>query len=620
MGWRAFGDWIIVRRVIFALALIAIATACAPQPAFSPPQKLYLFDVQNLHLDHFSLCGGTCSPQTEPPKSYADLLSDYDTLIFLSSLQGIVNKKSPQLYLIHHPTDQFWLDIYRTPNEDYGWLGNTEIIELPTLEAVLDAFSTDIDGLVVWDDGVPATLNVATTIAGVENLAIVRADSDLARQLAKRWQVRISLANKFDDNRTAYRWAMDEYLATGRADATLLAYFEDGTPAQKYRQNEMTRGGVYALERDYVIQRGGFAFDLSPWADESPEDAALFEAILKSARAKSGLKLIKVWGFIPWYEKYSTVSGGSHSPVDGEWESTWLFSRYGAYLQGGGGDAWGAAMANVSVHRFAPKPKSVEATPVPSVRTLRDKGYLSADGRVNPNMTFVLFYVGDYDLVHPTEIAWADGARSTWDDGARGDLPLAWGINPAMEEEIPGIMAYFLATRTDNDFLVGANSGAGYVNPQGISRRFQWQWMHRTDDYYRKYGIDVQGFLLNGRGYSLPPEWVSRYAKVAPRGIVSPDFEIEGDAPRLVGDTPYIGVQKETLGDSVSDSTEILFRAGQSLRDAGKPPFVVLRSAFQTPSFLKQVIENAQSHGDNEYVVLDPETFFALLKIELENR
>ena len=607
-------------RVIFALVLIAIVTACAPQPAFSPPQKLYVFNVQNLHLDHFEWCGGPCSPETVPPKSYPDLLSDYDTLIFLSSLQGIVNKEAPQLYLIHNPTDQFWLDTYRTPKKDYGWLGDTEIVELPTLTAVLDTFAADIDGLVAWDDAIPATLNVATTLAGVENLAIVRDGSELQNQLILLWPVKTSLVDKFIDDRAAYHWAMDEYLATGRADATLLAYFEDGTPAQKYQQNEMTRGGVYALERDYVIQQGGFAFDLSPWADESPEDAALFEAILKAARTKSGLKLIKVWGFSPWYEKYSTVSGGIHLPVDGEWESTWLFSRYGAYLQGGGGDAWGAAMANVSVHRFAPKPKSVVPSAVPSVETLRDKGYLLADGRINPDMTFVLLYVGDYDLVHPTEIAWANGAQSTWQDETRGQLPLAWGINPAMEEEIPGIMAYFLATRTDNDFLVGANSGAGYVNPQGISRRFQWQWMKRTGDYYRKYGIDVQGFLLNGRGYSLPPEWVSRYAKVAPHGIISPDFEIEGAAPRLVDDTPYIGIEKETLGDFVPDSASILIRADQNLRDAGKPPFVVLRSAFQKPAFLKAVIENAQSREENKYVVLDPETFFALLKIEMENQ
>ena len=34
----------------------------------------------------------------------------------------------------------------------------------------------------------------------------------------------------------------------------------------------MTRGGVYALERDYVVQQRGFAFDLSPWADEAPND------------------------------------------------------------------------------------------------------------------------------------------------------------------------------------------------------------------------------------------------------------------------------------------------------------------------------------------------------------
>lgn len=621
-------------KFILLLAIAILAAACAPRPAPASPQPLYVFDVQNLHVDHAALCGAPCPPDTPPPdeKSFADLLNDYDTLIFLSSLQGIVNRDAPRLYLIHHPTDQFWLDTYRTPNENYGWLAETSIITLPTFEAVLDTFAPEIEGLVAWDDAVPATLNVATTIAGVEGVPIVRAGSSLAQKLAARWHTKISLAGKFTDDVAAYRWAMAEYLRNGRTDPTLLAYLEDGTPAQKYRRGEMTRGGVYALERDYVVQRGGFAFDLSPWKDDAPVRAELLTEIVQTARAEAGLRLIKVWGFIPWYEKYTPETGGTHSAVDGEWESTWLFSYYAGYLQGGGGDAWGAALANVSVHRFAPKPSPVNAPSAPTPAELREKDFLRADGSLNPELTFVLLYAGDYDLVHPTLVALADWPRSTWQDDARGDIPLAWGINPGMEEEIPGVMSYLLATRTPNDFLVGANSGAGYVNPQGISRRFRWQWLRRTKNYYRKYGITVQGFLLNGRGYSLPPEWVARYAKLAPDGIIAPDFEIEGDAPRLVNGTPYLGMQNATFGDSVPASAAALHQAYFDTLATGKPPFIAVRSAFQTPSFLKGVINFAQtqdSTGDiiapdgavvhPRYTVVDPQTFFALLKVALRD-
>ncbi|MFQ5576897.1 MAG: GxGYxYP domain-containing protein, partial [Anaerolineae bacterium] len=475
------------------LAFMALA-ACAPaEPPASPP-RLYVFDVRALHLDHFALCGGPCAPGAPPPpgKTYASLLDDYDTLIFFSSLQGVVNKSGPQLYLIHHPADRFWLDTFQAEGTPYGWLAHTQIIYLPDFEAVLATFGPQIDGLVEWDDAVPATLNVATTIAGVEGWPVVRRGSALAAALSTRWPVKQSLAGAFADNLAAYRWAVDRYLLTGKTNPTLLAYLEDGLPAVRYRQKQMTRGGVYALERDYVIQQRGFAFDLSPWRDEAPADADLMAEILQAARREAGLKLVKIWGFIPWYEKYAAQpgAGGSHSPVDGEWESAWLFSYYAAYLQGGGGDAWGAAMANISVHRFAPKPDAVtQPPPPPSTAELTARGYLLPDGSVNPDLTFILFYMGDYDLVHPTVVALAGWERSTWVNAGRGKIPLAWGINPGMEEEIPGVMAYMLATRTENDFLVAANSGAGYINPQGLSRRYRRQWLVRSGDYYRKYGL-----------------------------------------------------------------------------------------------------------------------------------
>jgi len=581
-----------------------LLTACTPfQSQTITPPHLYVFDVSDLHVDHYALCGGPCPNNTPPPKgkTHAELLDDYDRLIFLSSLQGIVNKERPQLYLIHHPSDQFWLDTYQEAGQPYGWLNQTDIIPLPDFEAVLNTFDGEITGLVEWDDAVPATLNVATTIAGVEGWPIVRRGSALSEALSVRWPIAQSLAGQFTDNLAAYRWAVETYLQTGRANFTLLAYLEDGYPAQKYRQGKMTRGGVYALERDYVIQQGGFAFDLSPWRDEAPEEAELMSQIMQAARREAGLKLIKIWGFIPWYEKYAAEAGagGSHSAVDGEWESTWLFSYYAAYLQGGGGDAWGAAMANVSVHRFGPKPAGEQGSRGDGnssfvTRHSSLENYLLPDGSVNPKLTFALFYAGDYDLVHPTLVSFAAGEKSTWNDGGRGRIPLAWGINPGMEEEIPGVMSYLLATRTGQDYLVGANSGAGYINPQGLSRRYRQQWLTRSGDYYQKYGITVQGFLLNGRGYSLPPEWVARFAKIAPDGIAEPYYEIEGAWPRLVGGAPYIGVPKETLGDSVAGSAQNAHAVYRRNQTEGRPPFLVFRSSFQSPKFLAEVFAEMQ--------------------------
>ena len=246
--------------------------------------------MSDLHVNHYEHCialtgeAGVCGAGSPPPpgKSHRDLLRDYDTLIFLTTLQGIVNRDAPRLYLNHDHrrqdtpgVDAFWLDKYRQADQPYGWLAGTEIIELADFSELLDTFAGDVDGLVLWDPAVPATLNVATTIAGVENLAVLRAGSEITSAVTPRLAVKQSLVDMFAPDRlvgqqspktTAYLWAKAKYLDTGRANARFLAYLEDGWPATRYAQNQMTRGGVYALERDYVVQQRGFAFDLSPLA------------------------------------------------------------------------------------------------------------------------------------------------------------------------------------------------------------------------------------------------------------------------------------------------------------------------------------------------------------------
>jgi hypothetical protein len=117
-----------------------------------------------------------------------------------------------------------------------------------------------VEGVVLWDPAVPATLNVATTIAGVEHLAVLRAGSDITTDVTAHLEVKQSLVGLFQPGATtlpgsttpssgspktdAYLWAKEKYLDTRRANPSFLAYLEDGWPATLYAQNQMTRGGV----------------------------------------------------------------------------------------------------------------------------------------------------------------------------------------------------------------------------------------------------------------------------------------------------------------------------------------------------------------------------------------
>lgn len=663
------------------LILLSLLPACtlAPVPAHPPaPDRLYLFDVSALHLNHYEHCialqeePGICRADSPPPpgKSYQDLLRDYDTLIFVTTLQGLVNRDRPRLYLNHDHrrlatpgVDAFWLDEYRTAGQPYGWLANTEIIELSDLDELLKTFAEALDGVVVWDPAVPATLNVATTIAGVENLAVLRAGSDLTAEVSAYLPLKKSLVGLFQPGAAtlpgsttpssgspktdAYLWAKEKYLDTRRANPRLLAYLEDGWPATLYAQNRMTHGGVYALERDYVVQQRGFAFDLSPWPDELPNDdptqplgadAATLQAIVSAAETQAGGRLIKVWGFIPWYEKYTALPdagvAGQNSGVKGEWESTWLFSQHGAFLQGGGGDVFGVAMANISVHKFGPPPARRSAPQAPTEEELIKKGYLTPSGQVAPGRTFVLFYVGDYDLAHPAYVLLANYASKPWLDPRRGELPLAWGLNPALAEELPSIMTYLYTSQTPNDYFVAANSGAGYLNPDALPEVSLLRWLWRSRQFYRAYGYNIQGFLLNGNGAAMSQSRLKAFTRLAPAGLLTPDFEIDEPWPRLQWGVPLSAMASEALAGTPDVAAEAVHTAyRRTVVAEGRPPFLAFRSVFQSPTFLWGVRDRIQAQdaegrilADNgqvlhpHYTVVDPYTFFFLLERFLKSK
>lgn len=656
------------------MIVLVLLAGCAASPIPSettPPTRLYVFDVSRWHLDHYQHCGaaGSCDTNETPPPagmSYADLLHAYDTLIMVTTLQGIVNRDAPRLYLIHDDldVDAFWLARYQDANQPYGWLANTELVEITSVAELLNIFGDAVNGSVLWDANVPATLNVATTIAGVEDVVVLRAGSDLAAQFAEQLPVQASLVDMFvagadtlPDSNTpstgspkndAYLWAKEQYLDTGRANPQFLAYFLDGWPAALYLQGKMTRGGVYAIERDYPVQQRGFVFDLSPFFDMLPNDdphqsmgtdEATFRAIAESAYWQANGGLIKVWGFPPWYEKYAILAEtGQFVPqlsYKSEWDSVWIFSQNGGYLQGGAGDVYGLAMSNVSVHKFGPPPPPEPLTPErPTVESLTEQGYLTAEGQVNPDLTFLLFYMGDYDIVHTTSTLLANHRQQPWLDEHRGDIPLAWGINPAMVEDIPGIMSYLYSTRTDQDFFVGPNSGAGYVSLDGLPEMMLLRWLSRSRDWFQAYGYDVQGFLLNGKGEVPSGARLSAFTWVAPTGVLALESETDEPWPRLQMGTPISALSQESLVGPPEEAArvinDVIYR--RMVLEEGRPPFIAIRMALQTPELMyqtQQLLTARQAQGvlhdadgtviTPNFTVVDPYTYFFLLETWLLN-
>ena len=78
----------------------------------------------------------------------------------MSCLQGIVNRSKPRLYLIHDGYDELWLN----------WMkqrGDIDSIRWPELREVFDTYLPEVHEAYIIDPAVPATINVATMMTGV---------------------------------------------------------------------------------------------------------------------------------------------------------------------------------------------------------------------------------------------------------------------------------------------------------------------------------------------------------------------------------------------------------------------------------------------------------------------
>lgn len=146
---------------------------------------------------------GQALPVFAPPEhlDVADIgTSDGDTQTLLTTLQGVVNRERPRMYtyLQTDTTDQTWL---RTSGVPFTVAGDPM--------QLVAKYAREVRGTIVWDPNVPDTLNVATSLAGLENGVV--AGAALAKTLAAapyHLPVIKDFTGQFTDKFGAYNWAL----------------------------------------------------------------------------------------------------------------------------------------------------------------------------------------------------------------------------------------------------------------------------------------------------------------------------------------------------------------------------------------------------------------------------
>lgn len=572
-----------------------------------------------------------------------DCRTIWDHAHFVSSLQGLVNREEPRLYLFfvggtEAKSDHFWMAKFQEPGE---WLADYRLQEIPDMAALVEQFPGSIEGLVVYDGAVASTSNVASTIAGVENLACVRYDeapSSLYTWLTSddngpKLPVKVRLLN--DDGASmftgegtipgsdtpstgsakcdAYIWAKEQYLDTGKCNPVKMAYYLDSYWIDHpggYVPNHTVSN------HDYFIANRGFFFDLAPYDDETPiddpnqpvgADTRTMQAILRSAWERvEGKSMIHAGGFVPWDKKYTSEAGGGHGPVDAEWRYAEILSCFNAYMDA---DAIGyCSMANASVFQHFQLAEKYPQT-LPTVDDLKAKGLILPDGRI-ADKNYITLYIGDYDAA-----AWLYNAMPhIWEDSTRGEFPIAWGFNPNLSERFAAGMDYFRRSATQNDMFIAGDCGAGYVNPGHLvePRRFSGlpsglqTWTEHCRWWYEKFDLSLTGFIIDGFAPEMTEEARDAYTAFSPDGMIYQHSDLAG---LYKGEFPYVKMTWDVYDPK--DGAEIMLRN----LTQNRPEFFSYRTILWTPTNLKKMMDLVKADRkarDVEFV--DPHSMMLLVK------
>lgn len=581
-------------------------------------------------------------------KNKAEAARVWETLHTTATLQGIVNRENPQLYIRYvvnergQNVDDYWWDKYRKPGE---WLAERDTVAATDIVEVIRTYNKYINGVVVYDPNVASTSNIASSVAGIENLIAVRYDTapgSLYSRMVKngiKLKVKCWLVNEDGSSMFTgkgkipetdiessgstkidpYLWFIQKYLKTGKCNTEYGAYYLD-----QYWLTDPTRtvkNHHQLTNHDFFVSKKAFFFDLSPWGDESATDdkgqkigldlQTLTTFLEEVYKQNKGEKLCHIGGFPSWIYKYTRHAQGKHDDVPTEWEFSRIISAYNTFKDA---DAIGlGALANASFWQHFPLDEKYPQHWV-TRQNLKDRGYLNENGSINfAGRNFIIFYVGDFD-----SSSWlAQITPYLWDEPGRGSVPLMWSVSPVLDRRVPMVMHYFRKTATEKDYFVSADNGAGYLLPgmlqeprpiSGLPSGLE-AWKNHCKKYYDKWGLSVTGFVIDGEAPGLNEEGLNCYAAFSPNGIVpqkTPLTSLHGTMPVIRSDYDIVDHNPAKAADMVIE------------RVNKRPiPFHWFRAILKSPTWYKTINDELKQRGTN-IELLDAPTFFELYRIYLE--
>lgn len=399
-----------------------------------------------------------------------DGLADVEKTLF-ATLQGVVNRTQPRIYL-EQPRDE----------GPYTWLNDglgLEWTEIDDPWLLFEQFSSEVSGVVITDPAIVDTVNVATTIAGLEG-GVVADPALVDRLTAAPYNLPVidDLRGRFGSPLEANAWQFENLWP--RVNQRMLLGLDPE--------------GVVAEVRDYAIANATMPF----WLESNvPEERELLLRILESV------------------EPYTPYLGWFAQDVAGEFDGTQLCSENSVYVLAAD---WFVNMTVWSGTRLSTFPLLPVAPP-----ELENKVY-------------VTFVVSEGDNLQYNQ----HKLRVLFDDPARGSVPINWTTNPLLIDCAPAMWDWFVRAATENDHFMTGPSGAGYINPTPWPDDTFDTFTARTGAYMRETGLNTVYVLnrVDGEGVDLAESEVASYLEnVNPKGIAL-NWETFTETTMLTGGIP----------------------------------------------------------------------------------
>jgi hypothetical protein len=402
----------------------AVGRRCFLKTSMGTAASFYAGRYSNLNADvqgEVHVCPKSLTPARHMFAFRLEELTSFswDLRLTLTSLQGLVNRRQPRLFLIQDRYDELWLTWLRER-------GDIDQVEYLEVGQVFERFLPEVSSLFVTDPDLPASINVACMLASCR-------DGIVCTPATTR-QYHLSHGAPPDSNKVGldlrdFHWKKD-----------VEAY------RWVYRQldQELSRQAIAYIDpysiglRDYLIQ-----FKIPALWIAAPEDSGRNPQASPEEEYEFAREIL-----MKWPTNIPCLGWPGNSPTRetgiGEWPGVRLTSQCGKFTLCSGFDGYSPPASNLSVHSGTYAKLNQSSPRV--IELQREKIYISFSRSDGDGLNFQRHYY-----------------RKLFDEVNHNSPPIAWQIGPLGTDCQPDILDYYYKHARAADYFVNALTGVGYI-------------------------------------------------------------------------------------------------------------------------------------------------------------